>query len=465
MTWNPSRERGRRDLLIAGAGGGAVVLLLVVLLSQRDCGPGPETPGEIPVTWTLRQAGAGQPPLPPVAPGRDLSLYLDVSQPMGGFLPPASRAQELSGFRAVVQLTQDHLMSVAGGGATRVQWFGVAADADPLPGAPRLERSLFRGRETRLDRALERLRRSLTEGKVAAAALVTDLNASDGLTGALGALRPLSAWVESPEVRSGAFHLGLLGVRAPYWGVPGHGCAAHGDLGCWFSERRNAYLPLSRVAQAPFYVLVMGRGQEAVTEIGERLRRGAENLGLKPQWELLSAPPSATAQGKCQLAETGHDGESPQQSALARDASGSWQCVQDDRIELSCELPPEIALAAPRLEASWHEPGVELPKAEAAAAGDPSGSGGPRPRLRLILHCEQLRDHPPAGPLSLRAVGFQPPIPARWASWTSVTDEREEDLDKTPGLAYFVDRIRLRPGAVEVRSSPLLRMSGGAERR
>jgi hypothetical protein len=471
MTTVPIRAGRRRDALIASLVVGAVVVVLLVLhsLHDHDDVPPPTTPAELKMTWTVRPAGfnGSMPPLAEVK-GRNLALYLDVSQPMAGFLPPPSRSQELSGFRSVVQLVQDHLVSAAGGSGSQVQWFGVAADASPMKEAPRIERRLFQGKETRLDRALDRLTRSLAQGEVAAAALITDLNASNGLTGAMGALRPLSAWIESAAVRGGGFHAGLLGVRASYWGVPGHGCAVHGDLGCWFSERRNAYRPLSGVVQVPFYVLVLGRGRQAVEDIGDRVRHGAERLGLKPEWELLSAASlPRTVAGTCQLTETGHEGEPPQQFALARSAVGDWECVQGDRVELSCELPPDGALAGPRLEVSWPGPGVEVPDPPfTMPAKMPGGSGGGRQGVRIVLNCEQLRERPPTGALTLRLVGSpQASSESPWLSWTSVTDEREQDLAGTPELAYFVDRIRLRPHALELVSSPLMRMTGAERRR
>ena len=460
---NRGRAGGARrsDAALAIILGAGVLAGGALWLSLREHDQGIEFPVQVAVDWTVSPSWEGSAPAP--APGGgaggDLALYLDVSQPVGGFLPPASRGQDFSGFRAVVQLVQDHLVSVAGTAGSRVRWLSVAGDAAPLASMPRLDRRLFNGRETRLDRALERMTSSLASGAVRAAALITDLNASDGLTGAMGAARPLTAWMETSGVRSGAMHAGLLGVRASYWGVPGQGCTADGELRCWFSERRNAYRPLSRVAQAPFYVLVLGRGREVVEEIGLRVRKGAESLGLRPQWELLSAAslPRAVA-GSCRLTEGGHP-DSPQ-LALARQGD-RWQCVQGDPVELTCDLPAEAALDHPRLTTSWAPPG-----AAARLAGEPGGHHAGSPRVTVTLDCDRLRDLPPSGELSLRLDGA--PLPTAggpWEGWTSASDEREEDLGRTPQLAYFVDKIRLRPSRLAVTSGPLLRMAGSADRR
>jgi len=451
---------GRRDavLAIVLVVGVAVVVASLIGLFGGGQGAEAEFPSRLEVTWTLSPGweGSAVSPWHGGADGGDLALYLDVSQPMGGFLPPANRGQDFSGFRAVVQLVQDHLVSVAGTAGSRLQWFGLASDAVPFVAPPRLDRRSFNGRETRLDRALGLLTGSLASGRVRAAALISDLNASDGLTGAMGAARPLTAWMASPAVRSGAFHAGLLGVRASYWGVPGSGCPANGELRCWFSERLNAYRPLSRLAQAPFYVLVLGRGREVVEEIGARIKKGAESLGLRPQWELLSAASQArTVTRICKLSEAGHP-DIPQ-LALARDGGG-WRCVQGDRVEVRCDLPLEAAIDQPRPMASWRSPGVDL-----TVAREPQKRGDPGQRLLMTLDCGRLREAPPTGELALRLEGAPlEPAAGPWDEWTSASDEREEDLGRTPQLAYFVDKIRVRPSRLTVVSSPLLRMAGGA---
>ncbi|HVT14657.1 MAG TPA: hypothetical protein VHQ90_00560 [Thermoanaerobaculia bacterium] len=452
-----ARSGRHPDTVLVAVIAGTVVLLILGLVLYLNWGSPVETPDRLEMSWTVTPVWddkASDPPRPG-SEARDLALYIDLSKPVGGFLPPASQKEKLSAFRSVVQLVQDHLLSSAGTVNSQFRWFGVAEDVTALTGAPRLERGLFTGQETRLDRALVKLTRSLTEGEVRAAALISDLNASDGVTGALGAVGAMAGLMSSPRVRSGDLHAGLLAIRSSYWGVHSWRCPATGDLGCWFSERAHAYRRLTHVAQVPFYVLIVGRGRQTVEEFGARMCKGAQSLGLKPQWELLSAASlPKTVTSKCLLRDPAAGPNNPQQLALTREASGRWQCVQGDAVELSCDLPPDTPLASPAIAASWRAPGTR-PRIVEEAAGLPAHA-----RVVVTLDCDRLRNEPPQGELTLRVEG----APAQtasgpWDSWTSATDETEENLSRTPQLAYFINGSRLRPGRLVVVSSPLLRMT------
>ncbi|HEV3458843.1 MAG TPA: hypothetical protein VHG32_20010, partial [Thermoanaerobaculia bacterium] len=321
------RTARERDAWLAGGAAALVVTILVVALAQRGCESSVETPKQVEVTWTVTPRWDDDPPPLPSSGAKegDLEIYLDVSQPFGGFLPPASHRKEPSGFRSVVHIVQNHLDSVAGSASSRLRWFTFAAEVVALPGAPRLERRLFNGRQTRLDLALERMTRGVSAGKVRVAALITDLNASEDEIGAMGAARPLRAWMESPRVRGGELHAGLLGVRAAYWGVSGTGCPASGELGCWYSEHLKAYLALHRRAQAPFYVLLLGRDRQTVEDVAGQIQQETARLKLQAQWELLSA---ASLQKKVAATCSLRDGErtAEDQYALARHTDGAWEC-------------------------------------------------------------------------------------------------------------------------------------------
>jgi len=470
----PSIRAGRRpEVLIASVVVGAVVVMLLVLrsLSKGDDPPPPPPPAEVAMTWTVRPAGSIAPASGhPEAEGHDLAIYLDISKSMRGFLPPPSHSPQISGFRDVVELVQVHLVSATGGGS-RVRWYAFPATRDVVQGgdAPRIERQLFKGPDTPLASALAELTLSVQNGEVEAAALITDLKSSQAVLGAMGALRPLRAWFDSAAVRGGALHAGLLGVRSSYWGFSGPGCTAQGDLLCWYSEQLHGFRSLTGVAQAPFYVLVLGRGPKVVEDFGDRVRRGAQTLGLQTEWELLTAaslPRTVTA--TCTLAEVAHDGEPQQQQyALTRDLAGNWQCMQDDRIELSCELPPDAVPVGPRLDVSWWGQGAEVPESPLVSTpGKPGARSAGGQRVRVVLNCEQLRDKPPHGDLTLRLVGQPPSSSARrWDNWTSINDEKEQDISRTPQLADLVNGLRLRPTALELASSPLMRMTGAEQRR
>ena len=87
-----------------------------------------------------------------------LSIYLDLSRPMAGYLPldASSPQREGSGsaneFRAVAQWVPDHLTRVYS--TASLQWRGVGNDIRPLSEYPRLDRSLFDATASRLDMAI-----------------------------------------------------------------------------------------------------------------------------------------------------------------------------------------------------------------------------------------------------------------------------------------------------------------------
>jgi hypothetical protein len=460
-----TRPRQRRDLLIAVGAAVVVAVLLSIVLGTRGCGPTPSAPpADIQVTWSVTPSwsappagAAGSPARTGVRPGTpphagDLALFLDISRPMGGFISPTAHDQDLFGYRSVIHLVESHLVSVAGTAGSRPVWYSFAAEATALPAAPRIERKSFTGLETRLDRALDTLTRGIADGRFAAAALVTDLNASGSLSGATGALLPLVTWLQRADVRDGTLHAGLLGLRANYWGVPGPGCPVNGDLRCWYSESLHAYRPLTHLAQAPFYVLILGRGAEVVNQVGARVLADATGQGLHGQWELLTAASlPRTVSTACHLAEPGHADEP--QLALTRDEEGRWQCVQPDTVEVTCALPADLGLQQIAFTTSWPPDIASVKPVE------------PR-RLQFTLDCARLRTDPPAGELILRLDGAaRLPGAMSWQSWSSPTDETEADLGRTPQLADLVDAIRLRPARLAAASSSLLRMGDRAPRR
>lgn len=463
----PSRSRAvhSSDAVFLGLLAGTLAALLIgALVALRGCGEDRETPRQVDLTWTATPIWTEKDPPPARSfTGHDLAIYLDVSQPLGGFFPPAARAHEPSGLRALSQLVQDHLLGVAGTAGSQIAWVRVAEAVEPFAGPPRLERRLFRGRQSRIDLALAQLTRSVLEGRVEAGALITDLNQSEGVTGPLGTVQAMADWLGSARLRKGELHAAVLGVRAGYWGVRGSGCAVfQGDLGCWFSERRNHYFPLSHPAQVPIYALIFGRGRRTVEEVATRVRSSLETLGLKPQWELLSAGAlAAQMAGRCELREAGPDRRP--QFALARDQDGRWRCIHGDRVTLSCPLPTELQLTNIRVTSSWSGNAVT-----ATAATDADGRVGGQ-RIDLTLDCAQLRDRPPQGDLVLHADGELAPLSAAdtggiWKDWTSPSDEREVDLSRTPQLGYFLARVRLRPSRRTLTSSVLLTMAEGPVR-
>jgi hypothetical protein len=472
------RSTHERDVWLGVGAGGAVVAAVLALVSLRSCHDPKPTPRDLAVTWTVtpswdRRAA----PARPAATGKgggESELYMDMSIPIGGFLPPPGRKEESAGFPYVVDLVHDHLVQdrllTAGGGAHAVvSWIPFGAAVGQAAAPPHLDRRLFNERETRLDLALSRITSGFNEGRIRAAALITDLNASNDETGALGAAGPLRDWMASPGVISGDLHMALLATRSSFWGVHAGRCPTPaGDLGCWYSERARGYRQLHAVAQAPFYVLLAGRGRQAVEQMAAGIVQQERERRLKPEWELLTAASTPqVVEASCRLSASGAAAEP--QYALTRGADGRWQCVQDDRVELRCDLPAAGQLADPRIRVSWQPHGQSAQPDEQSAVsariaepGPPARPGAAAPRQVVVtLDCARLRNSPPAGDLTLTLEGTPPPPEAnrRWDDWTTGSDDREADVPRTVQLNAFVNSVRLRPQRLVLSSSPLMKMS------
>ena len=176
-----------------------------------------------------------------------VAIHLDISLPMAGFLPPPSRRDAVSTFHVVAQNVGQHMASVYGrSGGVIVGWRGIGHELIDLPRTLRIRRDLFNGRSTRLDLSIKSMLADFRSGRAEAAALVTDLMATGegtGVTGPVTVANALGEWLQSEDVRSGDFHVGLLGVKAEYWGVthPTE-CPPGPPLGCWFDET-SAWIP------------------------------------------------------------------------------------------------------------------------------------------------------------------------------------------------------------------------------
>ena len=267
-----------------------------------------------------------------------VEMHLDVSYPMAGFLTPPSRRDDLSTFHIVTQNVAQHMARVYGrASGVTVRWRGVGHDLRDLPRSPRIRPNLFDGRSTRLDLSIESVLADFLSGRAEAAALVTDLMATGegtGVTGPLTVANTLGEWLRSEDVRSGVFHIGLLGVKAEYRGVthPTE-CPPGPPLGCWYDERLPGFRRLDSVAWIPFYVLVLGRGADAVVSVLESLQRGIVELdrNVEAQWELLTRRSlSFNTALSCAARQP--------QYALFVDERQQHSCVRDDPVTLFCDF-------------------------------------------------------------------------------------------------------------------------------
>lgn len=432
----------------------ALTVVLVVALSGPSDGSGGRYPESIEVPATLEPGWSETGPAAEAPEGEgELVVYLDVSHPMGGFVPPQASESSPAGLSTVAQLLPGYLVR-GYGGITR--WKTVAEDIRQLVRTPHFDRSLFRGRETFLEPAVEEILEGLQIGRLEAAMLLTDLVATSGPESAMALARPLAPWLRSPAVRAGHFDAGLLGVRSTYWGVHSSSCPARGELGCWYSEQANRYFPLEETIERPFYVLVLGRTDgdpERVQRLGRKLEKELQRLGLDTRWERFSEVRGAREVVlDCSLTKlASENGNRGKQFALVRGDDGAWRCQQDESVEVVCRLKPkEAGSPLPLLGGEVHQPWVQIHLED----GD----------LHAVVDCARIRSDSQGGELrfeNLRA-GASPKPPVDWSSWTSFSDQQAEDLRGTLQLALFLEELRMRPPEYRVElAEPLLEVRNG----
>lgn len=443
-----ARGSHRSDTILLSVLGAAIglTILLLVIWATRGKDKGPHFLKKLSLEWTISPVWTA--PLPQAVQtadvtgaSRSLEVYLDISVPVGGFLPPAVIDREPSGFRSMVNLVPDLLVDVSGRTESPVHWYGVSSGVAPFARRPELmRRGLFSGKETRLDLALRQILERLDRGDAAMVALVTDLIATEDLVGAMGVGKSLSDWMRSGKVRSGALGVGLLGIRASYWGIQGK-CRGDGDLGCWFSEQAQEYRPLTRIAKKPFYILVLGRDLASVERLGQALLDRAGRLKLEAHWELLSAAShSRMERSECQAHKVGEPNRD--QFALVLDEDGSYECRRSEKIVLDCSVPADVEQGSINARASWKEVQAEVREG----------------RMVITVDCERLLSHPPTSDLFIELasvpVGGWSEV---WKKWSAETDEREEDVGRTLRLEEFIGKVWLRPDRVRLTSRPLLK--------
>lgn len=444
---------------ILAAGGIAILILIALTFGAGGASERVETL-EVPCTiqpgWSDGSdsaepagsvAGAGE-------DSREIRVYLDTSHPMGGYLPPPGIKSEAL-FRALAQLVPGHLVPRYSG---PVRWFGFDRTLHPLEQNVRITRALFRGGETRLDLALDDLIEAFESGRTQAAVLVTDLVSTAGPEGAMGAAEPLVRWNRSTAVRTGRYDLGLLAVRAEYWGVDSRRCSGPGPLGCWFSEHANRYLPLTDAAQRPLYFLFFGSagsgGVDRLEEAGRSFQAVLDDAGLETRWELLSQR-SEDRRGSllCSAFRRNRTGTGREpQFALVRTGEGRHECRRDEPVVLSCCVAAgqggapscEGAIPVQAARASWPQVDVTV------EAG----------RLEALVDCAALRGGPPEAPLFFEDVrGNVPASGSRgWRDWSALSDEQEESLGGTLQMDLFVETVRLRSDHYRIElEEPVLR--------
>ncbi len=446
----------RQQLEILGGALGFVVLLGLVVLAARSLGRPHQAPLErlsrscrLEPVWE-RELGAPAPRTEPVTGARRrLAVYLDTSEPMGGFVPP-STDDATTPLARLLAVLPDHLQAAEAGPA-EVTWWSVAEEVAELERPTRWTQSLFRGTQSRLRPAVTRMVRETLAGRLDLVVLVTDLAATEADT--LGAMAAANAFEEqsyAARARAGDLHLGLFGVRAPYLGAVRPACGAPAGLGCRFSERLGRWAPVSRPLRAAVYFLVLGRQRSAVVSLAERLGTSAREAGLEPWFELLTeetTPREVTA--SCVAVD--EQGRLTRQFTLAVDPAGRARCANSRIVRLLCELEWLIPAEAPGPQARsgsgpapWSWQGF-FPRGTSASWPGVSVQAANQ-RLDLELDCGAVRRAAPPEDLELKLSGGRA-TPSRpdWAPWSTETDETEASVGKTLLLSSFVERLRPVP--------------------
>jgi len=126
----------------------------------------------------------------------------------------------------------------------------------------RLEVNFFNGVDSQINVALDSIVARLRRGQITGAALISDfiVTPDDGSPPSpMGLLQNGNTTsILLSGLDSGILELSLLGIRLKYRGVKSRRCNNTDFLGCWLDESSQQWKPLSRPAERPVYVLMLG---------------------------------------------------------------------------------------------------------------------------------------------------------------------------------------------------------------
>ena len=318
--------------------------------------------------------------------------------------------------------------------------------------------------------------------------------ATGDVTGPLTVFGALGEWLESPDVRSGSFHVGLFGLKADYWGVRVRGCGARAPLGCRFDELRRRWVALETVQQIPVYVLVLGRGAGRVASVMESLQATVDELNrgrdvpIEAQWELLTrAVIGHDVRIACRAGARGDDEPGPQYALFANDQR-EYCCVRDDTVTLFCDIsggfqpsgaqamwgltPAPDRAPTPASANAETADGASVDAADVAAADADVASAAPEPppgvdarieeaRLVFDFSCSAVRCGQPADlglDLFLEATGTV--MDAGAVDWRGEWSTETGEVGRTLQLQGFVDAVRIAPDRYELRTPAVLHFPG-----
>ena len=448
----------------------ALVLAPVLALTFSTCGDGTVDVAEVCLDADVEPRWQGTEVVEeeilgrPEAPSR-IGVYIDVSSPLGGFLPLSGRGgQETSTLRTLAQLASEYLLPRYGAGGVTIDWRGVGHELAGTKPPERLTRDDFDGEWSRLELALREIFADFQSGRAEAAALVTDLMATDEIVGPVALVPLVRDWLATEDVRSGEFHLALVGVRGDYWGMTDRLCPERGGLGCWYREREpereQRYERLGGIEKLPLYLVLAGRGRARLEEVAESIHRDLVGLGVEAQWELLTSASAAdSATMLCGAFERSDSGERNPGRYLLRPDETGFACLKDGTAQLACRLENGMKLTSavvipegPPAELASDEHLEPLPGAfSAAVSGD---------ELVLSVDCRSLREWSPLPDALPRGIHLEvaaetPTRESEVEDWESDWSSPVEVMDRTVQLSEFIKQLRLTPDGYRIVLPPL----------
>ena len=372
-------------------------------------------------------------------------IYLDLSSPMGGYIPPYPDSVSL--LREISQNIETQLLVHYGGIGISLQWIGVAEGLRPLGGLPRFKRDQFRGGESNLGLALEQIVSDLHSRRADVGVLVSDLMAT-AAGGPVDLLPRLRKWL-SEDVRSGQFDLALVGAKLDYWGISDRSCRADPPMGCWFHETDERYVPLDSTVNRPVYFLMFGRrieGSQTLTAmIGEIDNAIDELLQRSSNSRRESESEIFTASIVDFETEIEWRPDKDQYALFVSGESGQYQCPGAGR--LRCRADGKVRLLGKfQAESGDGRRGfvgesirlLTHPSSVGASEALTAEIGQSAPFL-VTIDCSMIRRDRLAFAVTLEAKAkIIEDLENRWNSWSSI----QERADKTFNLLPLVNNLR-----------------------
>lgn len=408
---------------------GVCVALACVVCSAllATCGPRKVEPSLFPTTaeCTTAADGSGSPP-PLTGPVR-VAQYLDISAPVAGFLEPAGQPRTPRGIRNFLAQT-GAVLQEAVPSATLSSWNfakGIIPVQNTAFASPK-----FSGEGSDIRDPITQIQAELTAGSLSAAIVVTDLVGTCDTLGASCAAPAMVSWLKADFIKSG-FAVGLLGVKAPYFGVKNRVCPGVGGVGCRFSENRSAWVPIDAPVDTPLYALVFARDGKTLTRILAGLSSALDPDGTASRVEDFTVGRSAVTHSlTCDLRTTS---QTPVWWVTPRE--GMYWCNRSEPFDLTCKWASAntvLPLDATVIDPQWHELVSMRPSSKA--------------ELTLQLSCEDLKRDPqpqlPREPLALAFPLTESMTPVEWDDWSVANDGEPDAAGKTLRLAPLIELLR-----------------------